>query len=235
MLDGKKSVAELIVYEALKTVEAKTGKPALEVLESAVKTVTPVLEVKGRRVGGANYQVPVEVPQRRARTLAVRWLVTYARERREKGMGNWFVQAPGGPLDGAHDAHVRAAAAKIVIQRLLDVLAAGTGVVLQKRRRLHDHAIDAVPALRGLFRDECGLQRMGSSGVPSPSSVTILALPTADTGVTQERIAVPSMRTVQAPHSPAHSRISGRVTRDRSAMRITARCRVAHQRLDPRH
>jgi small subunit ribosomal protein S7 len=87
MLDGKKSVAELIVYEALKTVEAKTGKPALEVLESAVKTVTPVLEVKGRRVGGANYQVPVEVPQRRARTLAVRWLVTYARERREKGMG----------------------------------------------------------------------------------------------------------------------------------------------------
>ncbi|MGH2934548.1 MAG: 30S ribosomal protein S7, partial [Gaiellaceae bacterium] len=88
MLDGKKSVAELIVYEALKTVEAKTGKPALEVLESAVKTVTPVLEVKGRRVGGANYQVPVEVPQRRARTLAVRWLVTYARERREKGMSD---------------------------------------------------------------------------------------------------------------------------------------------------
>ena len=72
MYEGKKSVAEQIVYEALKTVEAKTGKPALEVLESAVKTVTPVLEVKGRRVGGANYQVPVEVPQRRARTLAVR-------------------------------------------------------------------------------------------------------------------------------------------------------------------
>ena len=86
MLDGKKSVAELIVYEALKTVEAKTGKPALEVLESAVKTVTPVLEVKGRRVGGANYQVPVEVPQRRARTLAIRWIVTYSRDRREKGM-----------------------------------------------------------------------------------------------------------------------------------------------------
>jgi small subunit ribosomal protein S7 len=87
MLDGKKSVAEQIVYEALDTVASKTGKPALEVLEQAVKTVTPVLEVKGRRVGGANYQVPVEVPQRRARTLAVRWLVTYARERREKGMG----------------------------------------------------------------------------------------------------------------------------------------------------
>jgi small subunit ribosomal protein S7 len=86
MLDGKKSVAEQIVYEALTTVETKTGKPALEVLEQAVKTVTPVLEVKGRRVGGANYQVPVEVPQRRARTLAVRWLVTYARDRREKHM-----------------------------------------------------------------------------------------------------------------------------------------------------
>ena len=88
MLDGKKSVAEQIVYEALSTVEAKTGKSALEVLEQAVKTVTPVLEVKGRRVGGANYQVPVEVPQRRARTLAVRWLVTYARDRREKGMSD---------------------------------------------------------------------------------------------------------------------------------------------------
>jgi small subunit ribosomal protein S7 len=58
----------------------------VEVLEQAVKTVTPVLEVKSRRVGGANYQVPVEVPQRRARTLAVRWLVDFARDRREKGM-----------------------------------------------------------------------------------------------------------------------------------------------------
>jgi small subunit ribosomal protein S7 len=86
MLDGKKSIAEQIVYNALETVGTKTGRPPVEVLEQAVKTVTPVLEVKSRRVGGANYQVPVEVPQRRARTLAVRWLVTYARERREKGM-----------------------------------------------------------------------------------------------------------------------------------------------------
>jgi small subunit ribosomal protein S7 len=86
MLDGKKSIAEAIVYEALEQVGSKTGRPPIEVLEQAVKTVTPVLEVKGRRVGGANYQVPVEVPQRRARTLAVRWLVTFARERREKGM-----------------------------------------------------------------------------------------------------------------------------------------------------
>jgi small subunit ribosomal protein S7 len=86
MLDGKKSVAELIVYDALKIASEKAGKPELEVLEQAVKTVTPVLEVRGRRVGGANYQVPVEVPQRRARTLAVRWLVQFARERREKHM-----------------------------------------------------------------------------------------------------------------------------------------------------
>ena len=86
MLDGKKSIAEQIVYNALETVGTKTGRPPVEVLEQAVKTVTPVLEVKSRRVGGANYQVPVEVPQRRARTLAVRWLVQYARERREKGM-----------------------------------------------------------------------------------------------------------------------------------------------------
>jgi small subunit ribosomal protein S7 len=86
MLDGKKSTAERIVYDALDRVGAKTGKPPLEVLEQAVKSVTPVLEVRSRRVGGANYQVPVEVPQRRARTLAVRWLVQYARERREKHM-----------------------------------------------------------------------------------------------------------------------------------------------------
>ena len=88
MLDGKKSIAEQIVYGALNTVETKTGRPPVEVLEQAVKTVTPVLEVRSRRVGGANYQVPVEVPQRRARTLAVRWLVTYARDRREKGMSD---------------------------------------------------------------------------------------------------------------------------------------------------
>jgi small subunit ribosomal protein S7 len=86
MTDGKKSVAESIVYTALENIGTKTGRPPVEVLEQAVKTVTPVLEVKGRRVGGANYPVPVEVPQRRARTLAIRWIVTYARARREKGM-----------------------------------------------------------------------------------------------------------------------------------------------------
>jgi small subunit ribosomal protein S7 len=86
MLRGKKSIAENIVYSALDRVGERTGKPPVEVLEQAVKTVTPVLEVRSRRVGGANYQVPVEVPQRRARTLAVRWLVNYARDRREKDM-----------------------------------------------------------------------------------------------------------------------------------------------------
>jgi small subunit ribosomal protein S7 len=86
MLDGKKSTAEAIVYKALDRVGERTGKPPVEVLEQAIKTLTPVLEVRSRRVGGANYQVPVEVPQRRARTLAVRWLVTYSRERREKQM-----------------------------------------------------------------------------------------------------------------------------------------------------
>jgi small subunit ribosomal protein S7 len=86
MLDGKKSVAEQIVYDALAIAAEKSEKSAAEVLEQAVKQVTPVLEVRSRRVGGANYQVPVEVSSRRARTLALRWLVTYARERREKGM-----------------------------------------------------------------------------------------------------------------------------------------------------
>ena len=86
MQDGKRSTAERLVYDALAIVAEKTGKPPIEALEAAVKTVTPVLEVRGRRVGGANYQVPVEVPQRRARTLAIRWLVQFSRDRREKGM-----------------------------------------------------------------------------------------------------------------------------------------------------
>jgi small subunit ribosomal protein S7 len=88
MSRGKKSTAERIVYTALDRVGEKTGRAPAEVLEQAVKTVTPVLEVRSRRVGGANYQVPVEVPQRRARTLAVRWLVSYSRDRREKTMAD---------------------------------------------------------------------------------------------------------------------------------------------------
>src|SRR5919109_3483944 len=80
LLDGKKSTAEKIVYDALAIASERSGKPPVEVLEQAVKSVTPVLETRSRRVGGANYQVPVEVPARRARTLAIRWLVTFARE-----------------------------------------------------------------------------------------------------------------------------------------------------------
>ena len=86
MLDGKKSTAERIVYDALAIIAERTGREPVEALETSIKTLTPVLEVRSRRVGGATYQVPVEVPARRARTLAVRWLVEFARQRREKTM-----------------------------------------------------------------------------------------------------------------------------------------------------
>ena len=86
MLDGKKSVAEKIVYDALAILAERTGRDPVEELEGGIKALTPVLEVRSRRVGGATYQVPVEVPARRARTLAVRWLVHFARQRREKSM-----------------------------------------------------------------------------------------------------------------------------------------------------
>jgi small subunit ribosomal protein S7 len=86
MLDGKKSTAERIVYDALAIMAERTGKDPIEQLEASLKALTPSLEVRSRRVGGATYQVPVEVPPRRARTLAVRWLVQFARQRREKTM-----------------------------------------------------------------------------------------------------------------------------------------------------
>ena len=86
MLDGKKSTAERIVYDALALIGERSDKDPIESLDAAIKTLTPTLEVRSRRVGGATYQVPVEVPARRARTLAVRWLVEFARQRREKTM-----------------------------------------------------------------------------------------------------------------------------------------------------
>jgi len=86
MGDGKKSLAEQITYDALSVVGERTGNNPVEELENAIKQLTPVLEVRSRRVGGATYQVPVEVPARRARTLAVRWLVEFARARGEKSM-----------------------------------------------------------------------------------------------------------------------------------------------------
>src|SRR5919106_1660888 len=86
MRNGKKSLAERTTYDALSIVGERTGGNPVEELESAIKQLTPVLEVRSRRVGGATYQVPVEVPARRARTLAVRWLVEFARARNEKSM-----------------------------------------------------------------------------------------------------------------------------------------------------
>jgi len=86
MVDGKKSIAERTVYGALDILSKRTNDEPVAALENSIKVLTPVLEVRSRRVGGATYQVPVEVPSRRARTLAVRWLVEFARNRREKTM-----------------------------------------------------------------------------------------------------------------------------------------------------
>ncbi|MBS5595270.1 MAG: 30S ribosomal protein S7 [Clostridia bacterium] len=86
MLDGKKGTAEHIVYDAFNTIAEKTGEDAIDVFEEALKNVMPVLEVKARRVGGANYQVPVEVRAERRQTLGLRWIVTFARKRGEKTM-----------------------------------------------------------------------------------------------------------------------------------------------------
>ena len=87
MLDGKKSTSEKIVYDALSYVEERTGTSPVHVLNNALDNIRPRLEVKSRRVGGATYQVPVEVDARRANTLALRWMVGFARSRREKTMG----------------------------------------------------------------------------------------------------------------------------------------------------
>ncbi|MCU0261362.1 MAG: 30S ribosomal protein S7 [Ilumatobacteraceae bacterium] len=86
MLHGKRSIAEKIVYDAMAAIEAKTGDPALDTVKRAVENVRPPLEVRSRRVGGATYQVPVEVRPRRSTTLAIRWLVDFSRDRREKTM-----------------------------------------------------------------------------------------------------------------------------------------------------
>ena len=84
MLDGKKGVAQKIVYGAFARVESKTGRPALEVFEEAMNNVMPALEVKARRIGGATYQVPIEVRPDRRQALALRWLTTFSRKRAEK-------------------------------------------------------------------------------------------------------------------------------------------------------
>ncbi len=86
MLDGKKGVAQKIVYGAFDRVAEETGKPALEVFETALNNIMPVLEVKARRIGGATYQVPIDVRPDRRQALALRWLTTYSRARSEKTM-----------------------------------------------------------------------------------------------------------------------------------------------------
>ena len=86
MLDGKKGIAQKIVYGAFEKVSEKTGKEALEAFEEALNNIMPVLEVKARRVGGATYQVPMEIRPERRRTLGLRWLTIYSRKRGEKTM-----------------------------------------------------------------------------------------------------------------------------------------------------
>jgi small subunit ribosomal protein S7 len=86
MVDGKKSVAERIFYEAMRVIEEKTGQPSMKVFEQALNNVRPAVEVKSRRVGGATYQVPVEVRTERRTALAMRWLISFARGRSERTM-----------------------------------------------------------------------------------------------------------------------------------------------------
>ena len=88
MLDGKKGIAQTILYEAFDMVKEKTGEEPLTVFEKALENIKPTLEVKSRRVGGSNYQVPIEVRPERRQTLGIRWLVQFARERSERDMDN---------------------------------------------------------------------------------------------------------------------------------------------------
>ncbi|MBP1707113.1 MAG: ribosomal protein S7p (S5e) [Chloroflexi bacterium] len=119
MWDGKKSLAERICYEAFERIEKKTGKAAMQVFEEAMKNITPLVEVKARRVGGANYQVPVEVRTDRRQTLAIRWLVGYTRKRGEKTMAERLAgelmdaaNSTGGSVKKREDTHKMAEANK---------------------------------------------------------------------------------------------------------------------------
>ncbi|MCI8443167.1 MAG: 30S ribosomal protein S7 [Provencibacterium sp.] len=119
MLDGKKGVAQKIVYGAFEIVQQKTGKDPLEVFEQALENIMPLLEVKARRVGGATYQVPMEVRPERRQTLGLRWLTTYARNRSEKTMRERLageiadaVNNMGGAVKKREDTHKMAEANK---------------------------------------------------------------------------------------------------------------------------
>ena len=119
MLDGKKTVAQKIVYDAFDIIKEKEGKDALEVFEAALNNIMPVLEVKARRVGGATYQVPMEIRAERRQALGLRWLVRYSRERNEKTMkeklANEIIDAinsMGGAFKKKEDTHRMAEANK---------------------------------------------------------------------------------------------------------------------------
>ena len=119
MLDGKKGVAQKIVYGAFAQVEEKSGKPALEVFQAAMNNIMPTLECKARRVGGATYQVPLEVKPERRQTLGLRWLTMFARKRGEKTMvdrlANEIIDASnntGGAVKRKEDMHKMAEANK---------------------------------------------------------------------------------------------------------------------------
>ena len=119
MLDGKKGVAQDILYEAFEIVQKQTNKDAMDVFNEAMKNISPLLEVKSRRVGGSNYQVPMEVSDERAQTLALRWLVNYAKTRNGKGMAinlaNEIIDAAngvGGAVKKREDTHKMAEANK---------------------------------------------------------------------------------------------------------------------------
>ena len=119
MLDGKKGVAQSIVYGAFDIIKEKTGKDPVEVFEEAMNAVMPVLEVKARRVGGANYQVPIEVRAERRETLGLRWITVYARQRSERTMAERLanelmdaVNSTGGAFKKKEDTHKMAEANK---------------------------------------------------------------------------------------------------------------------------
>lgn len=119
MLDGKKGVAQKIVYDAFDIIKEKTGNEPLEVFESAMDNVMPVLEVKARRVGGATYQVPIEVRPERRQTLGLRWITLYSRQRSERTMKERLsgeildaVNSAGGAFKKKEDTHKMAEANK---------------------------------------------------------------------------------------------------------------------------
>ena len=119
MLDGKKGTAEKIIYEAFDMIKEKTGKNPVEVFDAAMENIMPLLEVKSRRVGGSNYQVPIEVRPDRRQTLGLRWLVQYSKNRGGRGMANKLANeimdaanGVGGAVKKREDTHKMAEAKK---------------------------------------------------------------------------------------------------------------------------